>query len=394
MTRYGRIAARTVSAAAMCAALIAGTGCEATKPAATCVQGKVDSNKAPMSITKSEFGKTKDGQQVDLYTLANVHNGMTAKIMTYGGIITELHVPDKAGKQADVVLGFNNLDAYLAGHPFFGAIAGRYANRIAKGKFTLDGKEYDLAINNGPNSLHGGIKGFDKAVWQAESTTTHDSASLKLTYVSKDGEEGYPGTLTTTCTYTLTDKNELKIEFEATTDKDTVLNLTNHSYFNLAGESSGKILDAVLTINADRYTPVDAKGIPTGELKDVKGTPMDFIEPHAIGERIAQVKGGYDHNFIVNGGGGKLALAAKVKDPKSGRTMEVWTTQPGVQLYTANFLDGKLTGIGGTKYKKHDALCLETQHYPDSPNHPSFPTTTLKRGEKYEQMTVYRFGAE
>jgi aldose 1-epimerase len=297
-----------------------------------------------------------------------------------------------------VVLCFDKLEPYLAGHPFFGAIAGRYANRIAGGKFTLDGKEYTLAVNNGPNSLHGGKKGFDKAVWQAESTTTAAGPALKLTYLSKDGEEGYPGRLTSIVTYTLTNKNELKIEYDATTDKTTVVNLTNHSYFNLGGENSGTILDEVLTLNADKFTPVDATSIPTGELKDVKGTVMDFTTPHVIGERITQVggkPGGYDHNYVINGGGaGNLVMGAKVKDPKSGRTMEVWTTQPGVQLYTANYLDGKLTGIGGTKYAMNDALCLETQHFPDSPNHPSFPTTTLKPGEKYHQVTVYKFGAE
>lgn len=400
MTRYGTFAIRAAFSAALSAALIAGIGCEATKKAVAKVEDKFEhkADKGTMGITQTNFGKTADGQQVDLYTLTNP-NGIVARIMTYGAIVTELHAPDKAGKSADVVLGFKTFEAYEAGHPFFGAIAGRYANRIANAKFSLDGKEYTLAVNNGPNSLHGGKKGFDKVVWKAEAATSPDGPSLKLTYVSKDGEEGYPGTLTNTVTYTLTKKNELHIEYHSTTDKATVLNLTNHSYFNLAGENSGTILDHVLTLNADQFTPVDATSIPTGELKSVKGTVMDFTTPHAIGERIKQVPGGppggCDHNYVINGGGqGKLVMAAKVKDPKSGRTMEVWTTQPGVQLYTGNFLDGTLTGIGGTKYAMNDALCLETQHYPDSPNHPAFPTTTLKPGETYHQVTVYQFGAE
>ena len=394
MTRYGRLAANTFSATLLASAMMFNAGCEATKHTVAKVDEKFDHHKeaAIMGIKQSNFGKTPDGHQVDLYTLDNSH-GMTAKIMTFGAIVTELHVPDKAGKTANVVLGFNNLDQYLAGHPFFGAIAGRYANRIANGKFTLDGNEYSLFVNNGPNSLHGGKVGFDKAVWKAEPIATADGPSLKLTYISKDGEEGYPGTLTNTVTYTLTHKNELKIDYLSTTDKSTVLNLTNHSYFNLAGENGGTVLDAILTINADTFTSVDATSIPTGELKEVKGTPMDFTSPHAIGERIAQVPGGYDHNYVINGGGGKLAMAAKVKDPKSGRTMEVWTTQPGVQLYTANFLDGKTTGIGGTKYEKNDALCLETQHFPDSPNHAAFPSTVLRPGDKYQHTTIYKFAA-
>ena len=401
MARSIRLAAKTFSVTILAVAILAGTGCQTTKNTVAKVEEKFDHHKmeaSNMGITQSDFGKTHEGEQVDLYTLTNAH-GLTAKIMTYGAIVTELHVPDKAGKNADVVLGFNNLEQYLAGHPFFGAIAGRYANRIANGKFTLDGKEYSLHVNNGPNSLHGGKKGFDKVIWKAETMKGSDGPGLKLTYVSKDGEEGYPGTLTSIVTYTLTNKNELKIDYDAKTDQPTVLNLTNHSYFNLAGENSGTVLDAVLTLNADRFTLVDATAIPTGELQSVKGTSMDFTSPHTIGERIAQVPGskdgGYDHNFIINdGGNGKLTMAAKVKEPKSGRTMEVWTTQPGVQLYTANFLDGKTTGIGGTKYARYDAFCLETQHYPDSPNHASFPTTTLRPGEKYHHVTIYKFATE
>ena len=316
MAHYGKLAIRAVSLTALCAVFIAGAGCEATKSAVAKVEEKFErkAEAVTMGITQTNFGKTTEGRQVDLYTLTNA-NGLVAKIMTYGAIVTELHVPDKGGKQADVVLGFKAFDQYQAGHPYFGSIAGRYANRIAGGKFTLDGKEYSLAVNNGPNSLHGGLKGFDKVIWKGEAATTIDGPALKLTYVSKDGEEGYPGTLTNVVTYTLTNKNELHIEYNSTTDKATVLNLTNHSYFNLAGENSGTILDHVLTLNADQFTPVDATSIPTGQLQDVKGSVMDFTTPHAIGERIKQVPGGspggYDHNYVIKGGGqGKLVMAA------------------------------------------------------------------------------------
>jgi aldose 1-epimerase len=319
---------------------------------------------------------------------------MTARIMTYGAILTELDVPDRSGKFADVVLGFNNLEQYLKGHPFFGAIAGRYANRIAKGQFSLDGETYHLPVNNGPNSLHGGLKGFDKAVWKAEPGESEEGPSLALTHFSPDGDQGYPGNLHITVTYTLSDENSLKIEYSATADKDTVVNLTNHSYFNLAGEGSGSINDHILTINSDQYTPVDETQIPTGEIVDVKGTPFDFTKPTAIGERIDQVPPGYDHNFVLYSQNGTLAIAARVKDPKSGRVMQVWTTQPGVQLYTGNYLDGTLSGISGRLYEKHDALCLETQHFPDSPNHPTFPSSELKPGDKYSQVTVFKFSAE
>jgi aldose 1-epimerase len=343
-------------------------------------------------ISRTDFGTTADGQKVWLYTLHN--DSMTAKIMTYGAIVTELHVPDRQGKDADVVLGFASLDKYLAGHPYFGSIAGRFANRIAKGTFTLDGKTYHLAANNAPNSLHGGKVGFDKRVWDSEPMETADGPALKLTYISKDGEEGFPGKLKVAVTYTLTNDNALKYEIDATTDKPTVVNLTNHTYFNLDGENSGTILDEVLMINADRYTPVNDVQIPTGELASVQGTPMDFSTPHAIGERIEQVPGGYDHNYVINGGGqGKLVYAVKLRDPRSGRVMELYTTQPGVQLYTGNFLDGKLTGIGGAKYEKHAGLCLETQHFPDSPNQPQFPSTVLRRGETYHQVTIFKFSA-
>jgi aldose 1-epimerase len=343
-----------------------------------------------MNIQKSEFGKTKDGQSVDLYTLTNA-NGVVAKITNFGGIITQILVPDRNGKMGDIVLGFDNFAQYEAGHPFFGAIAGRYANRIAKGKFTLDGKEYTLAINNGPNSLHGGKVGFDKKVWKASTRETADGPSLSLQYTSPDMEEGYPGTLNVTVVYTLTSKNELKIDYAATTDKDTVLNLTNHSYWNLAGAGSGTVDDQIMMINADKYTPVDDTQIPTGELKSVKGTPFDFTSPTAIGARIDQVPPGYDHNYVLNKTNpNDLSFAVRAIDPKSGRELECYTTQPGVQLYTGNYLDGTVKGIGGT-YVKHGAFCLETQHFPDSPNHPQFPSTELRPGQTFRSTTVYRF---
>jgi aldose 1-epimerase len=351
--------------------------------------------KMKASVEKKDFGKTADGTAVDIYTLTN-SNGMKAKITTYGGIITEVHVPDRNGKLADVVLGFDDLKSYLAGHPHFGAITGRVANRIAKGKFTLDGKEYSLFVNNGPNSLHGGKVAFDKKVWKAESFEGKDGVGVKMTYVSPDGEEGFPGTLTTTVTYTLTDKNELRIDYHATTDKPTIVNLTNHSYFNLAGAGSGDILGTELTIEAEQYTPADDTLIPTGELTSVKDTPLDFTTPHTIGERAGQIKksiGGYDHNYVLRSGGGKLALAARAYEPKSGRVMETYTTEPGVQLYTANFM-GDTKGKGGAVYKKQGGFCLETQHFPDAINQPKFPSVVLRPGKTYETTTVYKFGVK
>jgi len=303
-------------------------------------------------------------------------------------------VPDKAGKMADIVLGCKTLAEYEAGHPYFGALIGRYGNRIAKGKFTLDGVEYTLAVNNGANHLHGGLVGFDKKVWKAEQVKTADSVGVKLTYVSTDMEEGYPGTLTSTVVYELTNNNELKIDYTATTDKPTILNLTHHGYFNLAGHDAGDILDHAMMIAADRYTPVDEGLIPTGELAPVAGTVMDFTKPTAIGARIKDVQGGgYDHNYVLTSGGGKMALAARVADPKTGRVMEVLTTEPGVQFYTGNFLDGTNKGKG-TVYNKHAAFCLETQHYPDSPNKPDWPSVVLRPGQTYRHATVYRFSAE
>lgn len=348
------------------------------------------------SVEKTPFGKTKDGIAVDLFVLAN-GNGMKAKISTYGAILTELEAPDRDGKRDDVVLGFDNLASYLAGHPHFGATTGRVANRIAKGRFTLDGKEYTLAVNNGPNALHGGLKGFDKVVWKSEPKESPDAAAVRLTYVSRDGEEGYPGNLTTAVTYTLTNQNEIRIDYKATTDKATPVNLTNHSYFNLGGLASGDILGHELMMEADEYTPADDSLIPTGEILSVKGTPLDFTQPATIGSRLAQVAdktGGYDHNFVLRSKGKKLALAARVYEPNSGRVMEMYTTEPGVQLYTANFLDGKLKGKDGVAYKKHQAFCLEAQHFPDSVNQPKFPSIILRPGETYTQTTVYKFSTK
>jgi aldose 1-epimerase len=346
-----------------------------------------------VQIKKTPFGTMPDGTTVDLFTLTTP-KGISAAITNYGGIVVSLKTPDKSGKSGDIVLGFDDLKGYLQDEPYFGALIGRYANRIAKAKFTLDGKEYKLAANDNGNSLHGGKKGFDKVVWNASAA----GRSLTLTYVSKDGEEGYPGTLTAKVVYTLSADGELKIDYSATTDKNTILNLTNHSYFNLAG--SGDILGNELTLLAGRYTPVDAGLIPTGELRSVKGTPFDFLTPHKVGERIEakdeQIKlgGGYDHNWVLDSSSGKLAKAAVVHEPTSGRTLEVWTTQPGIQFYTGNFLDGKLTGKGGIVYRRRSALCLETQHFPDSPNQPKFPTTELKPGQTYHQVTVWKFGVQ
>jgi aldose 1-epimerase len=360
-------------------------------------QNGKDTQDGKVKIAKTPFGTMSDGTQVDLFTMTTP-KGVSAAITNYGGIVVSLKTPDKAGKYGDIVLGFEDLKGYLQDEPYFGALVGRYANRIAKAKFTLDGKEYKLAANDNRNTLHGGTKGFDKVVWSATSSSDAKGASLALAYVSKDGEEGYPGTLTAKVVYTLSEKGDLMIDYSATTDKNTVLNLTNHSYFNLAG--SGDILGTELTLFATRYTPVDAGLIPTGELRAVKSTPFDFLKPHRVGERIEakdeQIKlgGGYDHNWVLDSSSGKLAKAAVVRDPGSGRVLEVWTTQPGIQFYTGNFLDGKLKGKGGVTYNKRSALCLETQHFPDSPNQPKFPTAELKPGETYHQVTVWKFGVK
>jgi aldose 1-epimerase len=352
------------------------------------------------SIDKGDFGKLPDGTPVTKYTLKNA-NAMEVGVLNYGGIITSIKAPDRDGKVDNVVLGFNKIDDYAAKNPYFGTLTGRYANRIAKGKFTLEGKEYTLATNNGPNSLHGGLKGFDKQVWQAKEMPGSDSIGLELSYMSPDGEEGYPGNLAVKVLYTLTDKNELRIDYTATTDKTTVVNLTSHSYFNLAGNGSGTALDQQLTINADRYTPVDATLIPTGELAKVEGTPFDFRQPQAIGTRIRDndqqlVYGrGYDHNWVLNSkNDGSLTLAATLHDLKTGRVMETYTDQPGIQFYAGNFLDASLVGSAGKMYRQGDGICLETQHFPDSPNHPDFPSTVLKAGDTYKTTTVYRFSTD
>ena len=349
------------------------------------------SNQNKTGITEKPFGNT-DGQAITEYTLTNA-NGMQLSIINYGGTITKLTAPGKDGKFGDVVLGYESLDGYLQkANPFFGALIGRYGNRIAKAKFTLDGKAYTLAANNNGNTLHGGNKGYDKVVWTAEKQS---DSSLKLTYLSKDGEEGYPGNLNVTVVYTLTADNSVKIDYTATTDKATPVNLTNHAYYNLSAGTDSTILDHELQINANKYTPVDTLLIPTGKIADVKGTPFDFTSSKPIGKDIAQVKGGFDHNWVLNKTGNTLEKIATLYHPKSGRVMDVYTTEPGLQFYSGNFLDGTLTNTkGGAKYVQHAALCLETQHFPDSPNQPNFPSTILKPGETYKTTTVYKFSTK
>lgn len=350
------------------------------------------------SVKTQPYGTMPDGTSVELFTLTNA-SGMRATIITYGGALTSLMVPDKAGKLGDVVLGMDSLDGYRQEPNYFGALIGRYGNRIGHAIFTLEGKQYTLPKNDGDNTLHGGPQGFDKRVWKGKEGSTANGPSVELTYVSKDGEEGFPGTLTAHVVYTLTDANELKIEYSATTDKPTVVNLTNHSYFNLSGTGGGDVLQHQVMIAADRFTPVDQGLIPTGELKPVKGTPFDFTKATAIGARInsddQQLKfgKGYDHNFVLNKANGTLGKAAEVHDPKTGRVMEVLTTEPGLQFYTGNFLDGKVVGKGGVAYPFRGAFCMETQHFPDSPNKPKFPSTELKPGQKYHTTTVYKFSA-
>lgn len=351
---------------------------------------------AEMKIEKKPFGQV-EGNNVECYKLTNT-KGASMSVITYGAIVTSLRVPDKTGALGDVVLGFKTVDEYVKSSPYFGAIVGRYGNRIGKGTFTLDGKEYKLSLNDGLNTLHGGKKGFDKVIWSAKEVKSADAVGLALTYLSKDGEEGYPGNLTITATYWLTNKNELKIDYTATTDKATVVNVTHHSYFNLAGEGSGDILGEKLLLNADKYLPVDSGLIPTGKRAPVAGTPMDFLKPVTIGKRIAadfqQLKlgKGYDHCWVLNQKKpGQMTLAARVSDSVSGRIMEVSTTEPSIQFYSGNFLDGTLTGKSGKPYNLRNGFCLETQRYPDSPNQPSFPTTVLKPGETYKSTTVYTF---
>ncbi len=346
-------------------------------------------------VVKAAFGKLPDGTEIESYTLYN-SRGASAKVITYGATLAELFMPDRHGKMGDIVLGFDDLQGYLGQHPYFGGTIGRYGNRIAKGKFTLDGKEYQLFLNNGPNSLHGGQIGFNRRVWKAEELKDKDGAAVRFSYLSKDGEENYPGNLKVSVTYTLTNMDELKLQYSAETDKDTVLNLTNHSYFNLSGTDTGTILKYILYINADKYTPVDSTLIPTGKIESVVGTPLDFLKPTEIGARIGEIKdiGGYDHNYVLNGKAGTLRVAAKVTDPESGREMEVLTTQPGVQFYSAIGLNGSIKGKGGVTYEKYGAICLETQHFPDSPNHPNFPSTELKPGEHFHSETIYKFTAK
>jgi len=348
-------------------------------------------------ISRHPFGTTTDGTPVDLYTLKN-SQGAEAKISNYGGIVVSIKVPDRKGKFGDVVLGYDDLEGYLKRHPYFGAMVGRYANRIAKGRFKLNGQEYSLPINNGPNSLHGGNNGFDKKVWEPRILATPDGAGLQLRYLSKDGEEGFPGNLSVMAVYTLMEDNGLRLDLTATTDKETVVNLTQHSYFNLAGK--GNILKHVVMIPADKFTPTDRGLIPTGELRSVEGTPFDFRRPTPIDARIdeddEQLKfaGGYDQNCVINKPPDQLGLCARVKEPTTGRVLEVLSTQPGLQFYTGNFLDGSLTGKGWWAYQRRDGFCMEPEHFPDSPNQPSFPSTVLKPGEVYKQTIIYRFGVE
>ncbi|HMB94237.1 MAG TPA: aldose epimerase family protein [Rhodothermales bacterium] len=357
---------------------------------------------ATTSNTPQPFGQTEEGTPVQLYTLTNA-NGVEARVTNYGGIIVSLRIPDAQGQLEDVVLGYDSLASYLDETPYFGAIIGRYGNRIGGAQFVLDDSTYTLEANNGPNHLHGGVKGFDKVVWDAEPFEDERGTGLIFTYTSPDGQEGYPGTLNATVTYILTDDNELIFDYEATTDKATPVNLTQHTYFNLAGDGSGDILDHEMMINAETFTPVDSTLIPTGELRPVEGTPFDFRQPTAIGARIdadnEQIRfgPGYDHNFVLkreNASADSLALAARVTEPTSGRVMEIFTTEPGIQFYSGNFLDGSLTGKGGMAYEYRTGFCLETQHFPDSPNKPDFPSTILRPGETYHSCTVYKFSTQ
>jgi aldose 1-epimerase len=341
------------------------------------------------SINEEPFGDY-NNEAVTKYTITNP-SGMQVSILNYGGTVTSIITPDKDGNNGNVILSYDSLAGYIQkGNPYFGSLVGRYGNRIANGKFTLDGKTYTLATNNNGNSLHGGLKGFDKVIWKVEKLA--GDSSLQLTYLSKDGEEGYPGNLHTTVIYTVASNNELKIDYTATTDKATPINLTNHSYFNLSAGHDSTILNHLVLINANKFTEVNDNLIPTGKLPDVKGTPMDFTSEKAVGKDLQQVKGGYDHNYVLNRNGNDIEKAATVYDPSSGRIMEVWTTQPGVQFYTGNFLNGTLTHtVNDAKYVQHAALCLETQYFPDSPNQPTFPDAILKPGETYHQTTIYKF---
>ncbi|MPY86551.1 MAG: galactose-1-epimerase [Luteitalea sp.] len=364
--------------------------------AAACQQSSLS---GPRSIDRRTYGETSNGEAVDLYTMGNA-NGVEVQITNYGGIVVSISAPDRSGASADIVLGHDAIEGYEKDSPYFGAIVGRYGNRIANGQFTLDGATHRLARNNGQNHLHGGLKGFDKAVWQMSEREDPNGLAVELRYRSKDGEEGYPGNVDATVTYTLTEQNELRIDYAATTDKPTVVNLTNHSYFNLAGHAQEDILGHELMIDADRFTPVDEGLIPTGELRPVDGTPFDFRTPTPIGARINEKDQqlafgtGYDHNYVLNGKAGSLRLVAQVREPRSGRVLEVLTTEPGVQFYSGNFLDGTIRGKGAKAYGPRAGFCLETQHFPDSPNKPTFPTTLLRPGQQYWTTTVYRFSTD
>ena len=357
--------------------------------------GGISQKTAATTVSSRSFGKLPDGTAVDIYKLKN-RNGLEVEITNYGGSVVTLKTPDRRGRKSDIVLGYDDLSGYVAGTSYFGALIGRYANRISRGKFKLNGVEHQLVQNNGVNHLHGGVRGFNKVVWKARKVPNADGVALELTYLSKDSEEGYPGNLAITATYVLTDANELRVEYVATTDKETIVNLTHHSYFNLAGAGSGDILGHEVQIEADRFTPVDETLIPTGELKAVQGTPFDFSKATTIGSRINDsdeqlVLGkGYDHNFVLNKKGQDLSLAATIHEPTTGRVLEMWTTEPGMQLYTGNFLD-KVRGKAGKVYNYRGGFCLEAQHFPDSPNRPAFPSTILKPGERYTQTTVYKF---
>lgn len=378
------------------AALVALAGCAKRPPAPPAPQPQINTANTPkremkMAVTTEPYGVLSDGTQVEQYVLTN-NLGLRVTIITYGAMITSVEAPDREGRFANITLSRDSLADYLAGHPYFGCVVGRYANRIARGRFALDGVEYTLATNNGPNHLHGGIKGFDKHVWRAQPVQREGAVGVELVHTSPDGDEGYPGALTVTVTYTLNDDNELWIDYQATTDKPTVVNLTNHAYWNLAGAAAGDVLGHEVMLVADEYLPVDDGLIPLGPPAPVAGTPMDFTTPHTIGERIKQVEGGYDHCYVLRKPKpGAMALCARVIEPNSGRVMEISTTQPAVQFYTGNFLDGTISG-GGVKYEKHHGFCLETQHYPDSPNQPDYPSTVLRPGEKYHETTMHKFG--
>lgn len=386
--RIMNLICRTACTTLLFAALILFSSCKNPEPMPAAATSR--------GVSEAPFGQMPDGEAVELFTLKNA-NGMTVEIASYGATITSIQVPDRDGNMGEVTLGFDNLESYLGGHPFFGVVAGRYANRIANGQFRLNGQVYDLAKNNGPNHLHGGLAGFDKKLWDATSFDNADGIGVALTYVSPDGEEGYPGTLTSKVTYTLTDDNTIQIDYEARTDAPTVINLTNHAYFNLKDAGASTILGHEIEINADQYIPTDDTNIPLGPLADVAGTPFDLRAPVAIGAGInkedEQIKFGfgYDHTFVINRESGGLVLAAEVYEPTTGRMMEVLTTEPGVQFYTGNHLDGSLTGKDGVTFQRRTGFCLETQHYPDSPNQPDYPSTVLRPGQTYRSTTAYRF---